>query len=52
VDQIRISRRRATSRRATRDVEQSFPVPAAELSVSPDEVTALLAHIDSALADD
>jgi hypothetical protein len=50
MERIQISRRRATTRRATHEHEQAFPVPAAELATSTEDVSAVLAHIDSTLA--
>ena len=52
MEQIRITRRKAAGRRVVREIEQVFPVPAAEVAVSGDEVSVLLAHIDAAIADD
>ena len=52
MEQVRITRRKATTRRPTREIEQVFPVPAADIAISSDEVTALLAHIDATIAED
>lgn len=52
MEQVRITRRKAATRRATREIEQVFPVPAAELTVRADEISALLAHIEATIAED
>jgi hypothetical protein len=52
MERIQISRRRSTTRSAAPQHEQAFPVPPAELATSTEDVSAVLAHIDSALASD
>ena len=52
MERIQISRRRPTTRRAAHEHEQAFPVPAVDLTTSTEDVSAVLAHIDSALASD
>jgi hypothetical protein len=52
MERIQISRRRATSPRVAHEHEQAFPVPAVELASSSEDVSAVLAQIDSALASD
>jgi hypothetical protein len=48
--QTQITRRKASSRRASTEVEQVFPVPAVE-TTGADDSAAVLARIDAALAD-
>lgn len=52
MEQVRVVRRKATTRRPAREIEQAFPVPAAELGVNTDEIAALLATIDATIAED
>jgi hypothetical protein len=49
MQQTRIMRRRTSTRGTAADIEQAFPVPAADLAIDADDIATALAGIDAAL---